>query len=172
MTTEADELFQRVKATVGQEAVFTAPEELGRSSFRKYALAVEDSNPIYTNYQFARSLGLHDIVAPPTLICDSFHYYGTDIDEDGYPVGSRQESPDFPWRAGNDYEFFQHISPEDVITMRRIVKDVWQKPSRSGSLVFQQIEVSYQNQHGNLLARNVELLFYKPAGQSRKNESA
>ena len=162
MGAKADELLQRLKATVGQEMVFTAPEELGRAAFRKYALAIQDPNPLYTDRQFARSMGLKDVMAPPTLICDTFQYYGADIDDNGYPEGFGQESLGTPWRAGNDYEFFQPIGPEDVITIHRVVRDVWQKMGRSGPMIFQRVEVSYHNQHGELLAKNSELLFFRP----------
>ena len=36
-------------------------------------------------------------------------------------------------RAGNDYEFFQPIHPDDIITAHWKVKDVYEKEGRSGA---------------------------------------
>ena len=41
----ADSLLEQLKATVGRELVFQAPDEIGRPAFRQYALAVGDFNP-------------------------------------------------------------------------------------------------------------------------------
>ena len=40
----ADSLLEQLKATVGRELVFQAPDEIGRPAFRQYALAVGDFN--------------------------------------------------------------------------------------------------------------------------------
>ena len=64
-------------------------------------------------------------------------------------------------RAGNEYEFFQPIHPDDVLTASWLVKDVYERSGRSGSLIFQVIEATFYNQRGELLARNTETLFYR-----------
>ena len=157
----AEELIAKLKSTVGNEVVFQAPEEMGRASFRKYAVAIGDFNPLYTDRQSAQDHGLRDVMAPPTLICDTWQYVGGDINDYGAPV-RRTESEDLGGlRAGNDYEFFRPIYPDDVITARWKVKDVYEKTGRSGRLFFQEIEMSFYNQHEELLARNTEILFYR-----------
>ena len=65
-------------------------------------------------------------------------------------------------RAGNKYEFFQPVHPDDVITARRTVKDVYERTGLSGSLIFQVIETTFHNQREDLLARNTETMFYRP----------
>ena len=65
-------------------------------------------------------------------------------------------------RAGNEYEFFQPIHPDDVITAHWEVKDVYEKMGSTGSLVFQVIETTFYNQADELLARNTETMFYRP----------
>ena len=67
-------------------------------------------------------------------------------------------------RAGNEYEFFQPIHPDDVVTAHWTVKDVYEKTGSTGSLVFQVIETTFYNQSGELLARNTETMFYRPEG--------
>ena len=53
------------------------------------------------------------------------------------------------------------MHPDDVITACWKVKDVYEKTVRSGRMAFQEIEVSFYNQHDELLARNTETMFYR-----------
>ena len=157
----ADDLLAKLQATVGQEVVYRAPDEMGRPSFRQYALAIGDFNPLYSDREFAASHGLRDVMAPPTLICDTWQYLDSDIDDRGDLV-ARGESRDLGGlRAGNEYEFFQPVHPDDVVTARWKVVDVYEKTGRSGRLVFQVIETSFYNQREELLARNTETLFHR-----------
>ena len=157
----ADTLLERLKATVGQELVFEAPDEIGRPAFRQYALAVGDFNPLYSDREQATAHGLRDVMAPPTLVCDTWQYVDSDMDERGDLVGRGSFGELTGLRGGNEYEFFQPIHPDDVITARWVVKDVYERTGRSGSLIFQVVEATYRNQRGELLARNTETLFYR-----------
>ena len=155
-------LLERLKATVGQEIVLRAPDEIGRSSLRQYALAIGDFNPLYSNREFAQANGLRDVMAPPTLICDTWQYVDSDMDERGDLLGRGPIRELEGLRAGNEYEFFKTIHPDDVITAHWTVKDVYEKTGRTGSLVFQVIETTFYNQSDELLARNTETMFYRP----------
>ena len=157
-------LFERLKVTVGQEIVLRAPDEIGRSSLRQYALAIGDFNPIYSDREFAQINGLRDVMAPPTLICDTWQYVDSDMDERGDLLGRGPIRELEGLRAGNEYEFFQPIHPDDVVTAHWIVKDVYEKTGNTGSLVFQVIETTFYNQSKELLARNTETMFYRPEG--------
>ena len=157
----ADSLFEQLKATIGTELVFQAPDEIGRAAFRQYALAVGDFNPLYSDREHAASHGLRDVTAPPTLICDTWQYVDSDMDQRGDLVGRGSFGELTGLRAGNEYEFFQPVHPDDVITARWLVKDVYERTGRSGSMIFQVVEATYRNQRGELLARNTETLFYR-----------
>ena len=157
-------LLERLKATVGQEIILRAPDEIGRSSLRQYALAIGDFNPIYSDREFAQASGLRDVMAPPTLICDTWQYVDSDMDERGDLLGRGPIRELEGLRAGNEYEFFQPIHPDDIVTAHWIVKDVYEKTGSTGSLVFQVIETTFYNQSKELLARNTETMFYRPEG--------
>ena len=145
---------------MGREQTFTADQPIGRAVFRMYADAINDPNPLYTNPDAARNAGLNHVMAPPTLLCDTFRFYGDDIDENGLPSALQQESPGIPLRAGNSYRFLRPVHPSDVITATRQVTRVWQKRGRSGTLDFQEVEITYRNQKRELLAVNTEVLCY------------
>ena len=155
------DLLAKLKATIGREVIFRAPDEMGRPAFRQYALAIGDFNPLYSDSKFAQGHGLRDVMAPPTLICDTWQYVDSDMDDRGDLIGRGEMRELEGLRAGNDYEFFQPVHPDDVITARWKVKDVYEKTGRSGSLAFQEIEVTFYNQREELLARNTETLFYR-----------
>ena len=157
-------LLERLKATVGQEIILRAPDEIGRSSLRQYALAIGDFNPIYSDREFAQASGLRDVMAPPTLICDTWQYVDSDMDERGDLLGRGPIRELEGLRAANEYEFFQPIHPDDVVTAHWTVKDVDEKTGSTGSLVFQVIETTFYNQSEELLARNTETMFYRPEG--------
>ncbi|MAF38253.1 MAG: hypothetical protein CL696_05120 [Chloroflexi bacterium] len=155
-------MLEKLKGTVGQEAIFQAPDEMGRSSLRQYALAIGDFNPLYSDREFAKAYGLPDVMAPPTLICDTWQYVDGDMDDRGDLLGRGPIRELEGLRAGNEYEFFQPIHPDDVITAHWTVKDVYEKTGRTGSIIFQVIETAFYNQREELLARNTETMFYKP----------
>ncbi len=146
---------------MGRTHTFTSDKPIGRSAFRMYADAVEDPNPLYTIPVNARSAGLDDVIAPPTLLTDTFRFYGNSLSESGLPTALECNSPGSPIRAGNTYNFFRRVHPSDVITATRKVTRVWQKRGRSGSLIFQEVEITYRNQHEELLATNAEVLCYR-----------
>ena len=155
-------LLERLKETVGQKIVIQAPDEMGRSSLRQYALAIGDFNPLYSDRDFALAHGLRDVMAPPTLICDTWQYVDSDMDDRGDLIGRGPIRELEGLRAGNEYEFFRPIHPDDVISAHWTVKDVYEKTGRTGSLVFQVIQTTFYNQTDELLARNPETMFYRP----------
>ena len=159
-------LLERLKETIGQEIVLQAPDEMGRSSLRQYALAIGDFNPLYSDREFAQAHGLSDVMAPPTLICDTWQYVDGDMDERGDLLGRGPIRELEGLRAGNEYEFFQPIHPDDVITAHWTVKDVYEKTGRTGTIIFQVIETTFYNQSDELLARNTETMFYRPTAPS------
>lgn len=156
MTLLTDEL----RAWIGREAVYTAPEELGRAALRYFALAVGDDNPVYTDDQAARAAGYDGIVAPPTLVCETNQYMDRPRDADGYmghtwdlPItGCRQ------LRGGHEYAFGQPVVPSDVLTARWRIAELFEKRD----LLFVVSEVVYTNQHGAHLATNRETTIYQP----------
>ena len=134
-----------------------------------YADAIDDLNPLYTNPDAARNVGLTDVIAPPTLLTDTFRIYGDGLNESGLPSALEQQSPGTPLRAGNSYRFHQPVHPSDVITATRKVIRVWHKQGRSGSLTFQEVEITYRNQHDEPLAVNTEVLVYREHADNNEN---
>ena len=58
---------------LGQETVLIGKEAIDKSSIRRYAQAILDSNPIYFDEDFAKNSMHGAIIAPPTYIFDVSH---------------------------------------------------------------------------------------------------
>lgn len=156
------ELPPEITALLGKEFTFTAPEEIGRASIRKFALAVGDLGPRYLDQDFAATTRFGGIIAPPTFVCESWQYFTGDLNEDGGFAQAVQINPGGRLRrGGNDYQFFQPVRPEDRITATAKLAEAYWREGRSGRLLFVVNEFRYTNQRGDLLATNRELLIFQ-----------
>ena len=160
------EQFSHLQNTLlGREFAFQASEEVGIAVIRRFAAAIGDRNPSYWDEEYARESLYGGIIAPPTLVFELTFDIGGEMEESGLykgfdiwfsPVGDIQ-------RLGNEYEVFQPLRPDDIVTLRRKVVDVSQKEGKKGTWIFITSEIVYTNQRGELLGIDRETV----AGQVR-----
>lgn len=154
-----------LKSWIGRESTYTAPEALGRAAIRYFALALDDDNPIYRDEAFAKSTVHEGIIAPPTLVCETNQFISQELDENGY-IGHDWKLPLSDGRfirGGNDYEFIQPVRPDDCVTVKWRIMDIYERESeKQGMLVFVVSEARYYNQDKELLAINRETNIYPP----------
>lgn len=158
------ETLDGLRPWLGRTVTYTAPEPIGAAAFRYFAIAIGDDNPLYRDRDAARAAGYRDVIAPPTLICETNQYLHGRPDSEGYlghqwgfpvPQGSRQI------RGGNSYELFQPVHPDDVITATWRVADITEKPSsKGGTMVIILSEVAFTNQLGEALATNTDTMIW------------
>lgn len=161
-------LTDEIRALVGREVSYTAPEELGRAAIRYFATAVGDDNPLYTDSGYARAHGYDDVIAPPTLICETNQYAGLPADAEGYAGHSwRLELPNTRQvRGGNTYEFHQPVRPTDIVTATWQIAGVDERSTASGAdMLIISSKATYTNQHHDLLATNEETIIFISLGQ-------
>src|SRR4051794_32452767 len=53
---------------IGRKAPAGEPVEVTRNDIRRFAAAIGDDNPLYTDQQAARAAGYDDVIAPPTFL--------------------------------------------------------------------------------------------------------
>jgi len=158
---EHDDIVEQYRYLIGQEYVLTAPDEVGRASIRKFALAIGDRNPLYVDRKQAATGPYGDVVAPPTFLCETTQYHRGEVEEDGGFTDRVRLPEGQPIRAGNEYTFHQPLRPDDIITARWKIDDVYGKSGRSGNLLFVVVQITYTNQHDAVLAENRETLAYR-----------
>lgn len=150
---------------IGKQTVYTAPEPIGRAAFRYFATAVGDRNPLYVDPEAARAAGHDDVIAPPTLVCESNQYMTRDRDDHGYIghqwdlglTGCRQI------RGGHTYRFSRPVRPDDVITATWQITDIEEKESRRGPMLIVTSQVDYTSGDEHL-ATNVDTIIHQPIG--------
>ena len=152
-----------MRAFLHHSVSYVAPEEIGSASFRYFATAIGTGNRLYLDPQYARVAGYRDVIAPPTLICETNQYIVGVPDAEGY-IGHAWKLPlDFcvRVRGGNEYEFFQEVYPEDVLHVTWEIDDLIESTTSSGRAMLNVRSVAtYTNQRDELLARNTESLIY------------
>lgn len=161
MSDDGDDLLAQLRQLVGTEMTGTAPEPVGRAFIRQFALAIEDDNSLYYDEEYARQTRYGGIVAPPTYVCETWQYLAGDLDETGGPARRIRLPVGTEIRGGNEYEFFQPFRPDDILTARWKVVDVYQKQGGTGRLIFLVYDITYTNQRCEPLAVNREWLVYR-----------
>ncbi len=148
-----------IEAMVGTERIFEGREEIGRALIRRFALSVDSMNPLYQDEKFASKSRYRGIIAPPTMIFELNHSIGAEIGEDGTPEEAFGRLPP-PFttviRGGNEYEFHQPVRPDDVVTARQKIVQIYERQGKTGPLGFVVNELTYYNQHGEKLGLNRE----------------
>ena len=157
-------LTDQVRAFIGREATYTAPEPYGAASFRYFALAVGAEEAIHRDPEAARAAGYDDVAAPPTFICETNQYLDRSPDDQGY-IGHSWDLPVTgcrELRGGHEYTFGRPARPDDRVTVTWRVSDIVEKTSRGGKAMLVVTSVAeHRAQDGDLLATNRETLLYQ-----------
>jgi acyl dehydratase len=118
--------------------------EVEKGAIRKFADAIGDEDPIYYDEQAAQAAGFKTIIAPPTFLC----------------IFRPQELPDLNIQfgrvrlnGGNEYEYYQPLYAGDTITVTAKYADVNERTGRTGKMVFVITELTFKNQHGEVVAK-------------------
>jgi acyl dehydratase len=148
----------------GTETTFSAPEEVGKASIRRFAVAIGDDNPLYLDEEYAKKSKYGGIIAPPTFVCETGQFYSDELLEDGMSQDMQDLAPSIKAmaiRGGNEYEFFHPLRPEDVITARSKIIDIYEKTAKTGRLLFIIRQWTYANHKNKVIATNKETMIYR-----------
>ena len=117
--------------------------DVEKGAIRKFVEAIGDDDPIYYDEKAAQAAGFKTIPAPPTFLC----------------TFRTQALPDLNIRfgrvrlnGGNEYEYRQPIYAGDTITVTAKYGDVTERTGRSGTMVFITTDLTFTNQHGEVVA--------------------
>ena len=155
-------LPEEIKSLAGQ-VYCTSTFDIDRESIRRFALAVGDMNPLYHDAKYAANTRYGSIIAPPGFISSIWFWEDHspirpddderrkkgllglifDIADAGYPSAID---------SSIDYEFILPVKAGDTITSTLVIKDIRERNSEEGSLVFLITDTEYVNQKGETVA--------------------
>jgi len=157
-------LTDEVRAFIGREVVYEAPEEVGRASIRYFATAIGDENLLYFDDAYAKDNGYPSIIAPPTFVCETNQWMRTSRNDDGY-LGHTWELPvrvkHRLIRGGNEYEFVRPLYPEDRVKVTWRLEDIAERASKDGTQMMIVISEATYESKSETIARNRETLIYQ-----------
>jgi len=151
-----------VSALLGREFTAEMPEPLGQATIRLYATAVGDANPLYWDPGLARRTRHRGLLAPPTLVCDTWQFFRGPLEPDGdWADRPRPPLPGLLARAGNRYRFHRPVRPGMRIRLTGCLERAFVRAGRSGELLFLVSRLVYRDvRTGVLLAENEETLVH------------
>ncbi len=152
------------KKFVGSETGRHTGEPVLARDIRRYALAVDDLNPIYFDESAAKRGKYRGLAAPLGYVSWAVGVPGSEksvkeLGEDG--LATFVGVPEFPdawalgWvRGSEELEFFKPVYVNDVVTVTGKIVGMDEKEGKSGTLIFVTSEFAYTNQDGELLAKH------------------
>jgi len=140
----------------GMIGIMTQPviNEVERGAIRRYAEAVGAPNPLYSDVEYASNSMYGEIICPP-----GFFGWPTKVTTGALemmaPVfGALIQAGLFRiLDAGREYEFFLPVRAGDRLAWYSKFADVKEKEGKTGKMVLVTMEITFINQHGNLVAR-------------------
>jgi acyl dehydratase len=95
--------------------------EVSREHIRRFAQAIGDTNPAYTDRDAAKALGHADVIAPPTFLTT----VGMSLAGKG-PVSDPELGLNYALVVHGEQRFVHHrpVSPGDVLTTKTTIEDI------------------------------------------------
>jgi acyl dehydratase len=133
----------------------------------KFAYATGETNPVHFDRGAAVAAGYADVVAP-TLFTYVVRMHAStlvptdQIEPDGSPSADVPPLPTRRAMAGETrVELGAPVVAGDVITVEKRLSDMYEKEGRSGPLVFVDMEFTFTNQRGEMVARETFTRIYR-----------
>ncbi len=131
-----------MRGAIGVESV-PVTQEIEKGAIIRFAQAIGDPNPLFTDEAAARRSRYGGIIAPPTFLRSII-------------AGPPTVEFDIPYSAnldgGSEWEYFEPVRPGDRITHTVRITDVFERQGRLGNMLFVIREGRYVNQFGTLAA--------------------
>jgi acyl dehydratase len=106
---------------IGRSYASSGTFEVSREVIRRFAEAIGDLNPAYTDPEAAKALGHPDVIAPPTFLTT----VGMSMADDG-PVHDPELGLDYSLVVHGEQRFVHHrpARPGDVLTATTTIEDI------------------------------------------------
>jgi acyl dehydratase len=141
-----DEMINELKKRMGvvwkpRQPYFNT--EAHSDTIRHFCHGIGDTNPLFTDRDYAKKSKFGRLVAPP---CFLYSVY--------YAAKGRGMPGIHAWHSGDDWEFYQPIIEGDEFTYTNTLVDIKEKKSKmAGKILLQYHEINYINQRGEVVAK-------------------
>ena len=153
MTTETV-ITDEVRSFIGR-AADPVVHDVDATGIRAYARAVGYSDPVFYDAEHARKAGHRGLLAP-------FGYLGTPVYNPAGRPANPLRLPELPVKrrlnGGTDLAYFADVCAGDVLRATTRIKDIFERPGRSGPMVMIVIETDFENQLGERVATQTTTL--------------
>ena len=132
--------------------------EVERGAIRRYADAVGNGNPMYSDIEYAAKSRYGTIIAPPGFF--GWPTAAVSLAEGTIGLMTALINAGY-YRildGGIEYEFFLPVRAGDTLIASPKVKDVTAKEGKSGIMIMCTFETTFLNQNGDLVARATQTL--------------
>jgi acyl dehydratase len=158
--------MERLRSMVGMDSE-PYENELERSAIRKYAEAIQDSNPVYVDEAYGKLTPHGGIIAPPTFLCT-------------LQAGKRNGPTPIPQsytevlNGGVEFLYCRVVRFRDVLIGRSRLAQVFEKEGRLGRMLFLVNETLFRDREGGLVARMVQtgIRYSRPTATATSSSSA
>lgn len=124
----------------GQPVVYDIEE----GTIKRFARAIGDPNPLWQDEEYAVKTDYGGIIAPPNFILTLGF---------GHVLGAYISDPSITVLHGTtELENYQAVKPGDVITVTATIKNVRQRPGKTGKMLFVTFDMVYRNQKQETVA--------------------
>lgn len=161
--TESSALADNVRALIGLTAE-PVVMEVERGAIKRFCEAVGDSNPLFTDEEYAKNGPYGNVICPPG-------FFGWPIKpapimaEPTATMTAGFAKAGFPGLldGGIDYEIYIPIYSGDVIVSSAKIADVYEREVKGGKSLFGVIEITYTNQNGDMVCKARRILIGRQA---------
>lgn len=150
---ESSSVVEELRGLIGST---TEPviNEVERGAIRRYAEAVGDPNPLYSDVEYARNNKYGGLICPP-----GFFGWSTKVTTGAIDIMAPVFTGLFKaglvriLDAGVEYEFFLPVRVGEPLIWYAKFADVQEREGKSGKMVIVSMEITYINQKGDLVAK-------------------
>jgi len=151
--TEGSAVMDELRGLIG---AMTEPgiNEVERGAIRRYAEAVGNPNPLYSDVEYAKKSRYGEVICPPG-------FFGWPIKASTGAVEVMAPVFSALFKAGlvrildggMSYEFFLPVRAGDTLTWYARFVDAREREGKTGKMIFLSFETTYINQRGDLVAK-------------------
>ena len=124
--------------------------EIEKGMIQRFAQAIDDSNPLWQDEEYARKSRYGGIIAPPTFIQTA----GWGQFEKQFQLQVAPSLGGGRLNGGVELEYYQPVRPGDTITVITKITNVRERQGRKmGKMMFVTLDVTYKNQRQELVAK-------------------